>query len=72
MSDTINVPPGTMVRLVEEPWSLHAGECVIVTKVDADGRGFDFVIPERRGHAPAKLVDISLGHFDLEKLGIKV
>ena len=64
--------PGDMVRLVEKPWHQHAGEHVIVTKVDDDGKGFDFVIPETRGHAPMSLVEKLISHFDLEKLGVKV
>jgi hypothetical protein len=62
---------GDMVQLTENPWNMFAGECVIVTKIDDDGRGFDFVIPERRGHAPMHFAKFSLGHFSLEKLGIK-
>jgi hypothetical protein len=60
--------PGDMVKLCEEPRHQHSGECVIVTKIDDDGRGFDFVIPETRGHAPMKFAAAHLGHFDIEKL----
>jgi hypothetical protein len=63
---------GTMVKITEEPWNQFAGELVIVTKIDDDGIGFDFVIPERRGHAPMKSAIASYGQFDLEKLGIKI
>jgi hypothetical protein len=62
---------GDMVQLCEEPWHQYAGECVLVTKIDDDGQGFDFVIPETRGHAPIKFAELFLGNFDLEKLGIK-
>jgi hypothetical protein len=62
--------PGDMIKLADGP-GLHAGECVIVLKVDEDEKGFDFVIPERRGHAPMKFAIEHLGHFDLEKLGVK-
>ena len=60
--------PGDMVRLAKEPWSVHAGEYVIVTKVDDNGNGFDFVIPEQRGHAPMRLADLFISHFDLSQL----
>ena len=63
--------PGDMVRITENPWNTHAGDCVIVLKVDEDGKGFDFVIPERRGHAPVRFVVSHLGNFDLGKLGVK-
>jgi hypothetical protein len=63
--------PGDMIQLCEEPWHQHAGECVIVLRVDDDGQGFDFVIPESRGHSPMRFAKHTLGHFDLAKLGIK-
>ena len=63
---------GDMVKITEEPWNIHSGECVIVTKIDEDGKGFDFVIPESRGHAPMRFVVATLGNFDLKKLGVKL
>ena len=64
---------GDMVQISEDSisWNQFGGELVIVTKVDDDGQGFDFVIPERRGHAPMKFAVGNLGNFDLEKLGVK-
>ena len=47
---------GDFVQLIAEPWHLHAGCFVLVTKVDEDGNGFDFVVPEQRGHSPATFV----------------
>jgi hypothetical protein len=66
------VKPGDMIRLVEEPWSIYAGECVFVLKVDENEQGFDFVIPERRGHAPMKFAAQNLGNFKLDRLGVKM
>lgn len=65
------VKPGDMVQIVEEPWNIWSSDLVIVTKVDADEQGFDFVIPERRGHAPMKFAKFYMGGFSLEKLGVK-
>jgi len=61
--------PGDMIQLSEEG-GVCDGEIVIVTKVDEDGQGFNFVIPEVRGHAPMKNALSTISHFDLEKLGI--
>lgn len=63
---------GDMVQLCKEPWHQHSGDCVLVTKIDDDGQGFDFVIPETRGHSPMKFAQHSLGNFDLKKLGINI
>jgi hypothetical protein len=63
---------GMIVEITKEPWNQFSGEMVIVTKIDADGKGFDFVIPERRGHSPMKFAIASYGIFNLEKLGIKI
>jgi hypothetical protein len=63
---------GDMVQITEQPWNAFAGELVIVLKIDEDGHGFDFVIPESRGHAPTSFITQTLGNFNLEKLGIKV
>lgn len=57
---TRTLKPGDYVQLVSEPWHQHAGDVVVVTKVDEDGEGFDFVIPEQRGHCPLKLVEVFL------------
>lgn len=61
---------GDMIQLVDKPWHQFAGEFVIVTKIDDDGKGFDFVIPETRGHAPMKFAKFTLGNFDLTRLGV--
>ena len=63
--------PGDLVVITKEPWSQFAGQCVVVTKVDEDGHGFSFVIPEQRGHAPMRLAARRISHFDLEKIGVK-
>jgi hypothetical protein len=67
---------GDIILIVKDPWNHQgytqfAGETVLVTKVDDDGEGFDFIIPERRGHAPKRFAERRIGHFDLEKLVIK-
>jgi hypothetical protein len=67
----VSLKVGDMVRIVEEPWSVHAGDLVFVRKIDEDGLGFDFVIPESRGHAPAHFVERVISNFDLKKLGVK-
>jgi len=61
--------PGDMIRISEHPWNQFAGEIAIVSKIDKDGKGFDFTIPEQRGHAPINFAEslISDG-FNLEKL----
>lgn len=63
---------GDLVRITETPWNQFGGEYVVITKIDADSRGFDFVVPESRGHAPAHFIERNLGNFDLEKFGIKI
>jgi hypothetical protein len=63
--------PGDMVVLVNEPRHPLAGEAVIVTAVDADGQGFDFAIPEIRGHSPMRFAQYTVSHFDLDKIGLK-
>ena len=55
---------GDMIELTEIPWHQHAGEYVIVTRIDEDGRGFDFMIPESRGHSPMKFAARTITHFD--------
>jgi hypothetical protein len=71
MSVYSRVRKGDLVQLCERPWHVLASEMVLVTEVDEDGQGFDFVVPEQRGHAPMKFVKYVNGNFDLEKLKIK-
>lgn len=48
--------PGDMVRLKDEPWHQHAGDVVIITKVNDNGC-YDFWIPESRGSVPDHLIE---------------
>jgi len=50
---------GDLVRIVEEPWSVHAGDVAIITRItEVNGKPFyDFVIPESRGGMPEQFVE---------------
>lgn len=50
--------PGDLVQIVEEPWNQFAGEYVVLTKavMSGDTLVYEFVIPERRGSTPEKLI----------------
>lgn len=51
-------PKGDFVHIVEEPWNQFAGEYVVITKAEMVGEApvYEFVIPERRGSTPEKLI----------------
>ena len=48
---------GDMVRIVEEPWNQHAGDCVILERYNSESNSFDFVIPEQWGSVPRRMID---------------
>lgn len=62
---------GDFVMITEEPWNMFSGQLVFVTKIDDDEGGFDFAIPEQRGHSPMKFAVRNFGNYNLEKVGIK-
>jgi len=48
---------GDLVRIVAEPWNLHAGDIVQLVKYNPESDSWDFVIPERRGSVPVRMIE---------------